>query len=189
MFLIIGLGNPGEEYQRTRHNIGYEVVDGLRRSLAAPEFVAKKKLHSHVTEGRIALEKMILTRPLTYMNASGEAVLALKNYYKVPIANILVIHDDIDLPFGNLKISRGRGAAGHKGIVSIIESLASNEFIRIRIGIHPADAVRKIKAGNIVLKKFSRAECKDVERIQSQVNELISILVSQGLTTALNRIH
>lgn len=135
MRLIIGLGNPGKEYERTRHNAGFLFVDALREKWAFPEFSAEKKFAGSVSAGMKDGEKVLLVKPGTFMNRSGESVSALMNFFKLGPADITVIHDDLDLPFGTWKESVGSGAAGHNGVTDIIEKLGTKSFRRIRIGI------------------------------------------------------
>lgn len=137
--LIIGLGNPGKEYERTRHNVGFLFIDILENSL-------KNK-------------KIILAKTQTFMNKSGAAVLALSKFHKVKPENILVVHDDIDILWSNFKFSFGRSSAGHKGVESVIKSLKTKNFWRLRIGIQPT-VKKHTKADKLILKKFTPAELK-----------------------------
>jgi PTH1 family peptidyl-tRNA hydrolase len=132
-YLIVGLGNPGREYENTRHNIGFRVVD----SIAAAHGMAFNKRQSKalVAEGVIADQKVLLAKPQTYMNLSGEAVRSLLRFYKIPLNRLLVISDDLDIPPGTLRIREKGGAGGQKGLKSIIEHLGTQEFARMRIGI------------------------------------------------------
>ncbi len=138
MVLIVGLGNPGEKYENTRHNIGFMVVNELARKLlplGKTAWQLNKKFNAQVLSIQ---PQAILAKPLTMMNASGFAVAELVNFYKVKPANLLVIHDDLDLPLGKIKITLGHSSAGHHGIDSIVEHLGTTEFVRFRVGIgHP----------------------------------------------------
>ena len=121
MKLIIGLGNPGKQFNKTRHNIGFEVLDQARTDFDLPKFKLDKKLKAEITKNK----NIILAKPQTYMNLSGEAVMAIKKYYKIKIEDIIVIHDDIDLPVGKIRISQGSSSGGNKGVQSIIKNLKS----------------------------------------------------------------
>ncbi len=156
--LIIGLGNPGTKYKNTRHNIGFEALEKIREHYELPSFSLSKKLDAEISEGRI-----ILAKPLTFMNLSGKAVRKiLKKYYLSP-PDLLVIQDDIDIPLGEIKVSKDRGSAGHKGINSIISEIGTKDFTRIRIGISPDDK-KAITVERFVIQKFSEEERVTVER-------------------------
>lgn len=133
VYLIVGLGNPGSRYAATRHNVGFQVVDQVSKTLGIT--LGKVKAKAIIGEGRHDDKKVILAKPQTFMNLSGQAVSALARFYKVPVENLLVIHDDLDLPLGTLRIRPGGGAGGQKGVLSIIEQLGTPEFARIRFGI------------------------------------------------------
>ena len=143
MILIAGLGNPDKEYERTRHNIGFRVIDEL----------AKQKPNN-----------VVLLKPQAFMNNSGTAVLAAVNFYKIKLADLWVVHDDIDLPLGEFKISKNRGSAGHKGVESIIKKLGTKDFNRVRVGICPLkgkpEAVEKF-----VLQNFTKSEEKTIKEV------------------------
>lgn len=141
MKLIVGLGNPGRRYKKTRHNVGFRIIDSLD--------LAQDK-------------EIILLKPQTYMNNSGKAVRSVKDKHKIKSENIIVIHDDIDLPFGEVRISKNVSSAGHKGVLSIINELGTQDFTRIRIGINPG---RKVDTEKYVLEKFSKEENKQLNNI------------------------
>lgn len=152
--LIVGLGNPGDEYENTRHNTGFLVIDKIAKKLEISDFKHEKKLLSET-----AKNKIIVAKPQTFMNKSGSAVLALAKFHKIKPENILVIHDDIDILWGNSKLSYGRSSAGHKGVESIIKALKTKNFWRLRIGIQPT-LKKHTSADKIILKKFTPAELK-----------------------------
>ena len=165
MILIVGLGNPGKKYQETRHNLGFRVIDEL---------------------GFLKDKKIILTKPKTFMNLSGKAVKSLMTKYKVPPLNLWVIHDDIDLPLGKIRISKGRGAAGHKGVESIIKELKTKNFVRFRIGIQP----KIYKPKNIekfVLQKFNKDEERIVKEVIKKSAEAIEFALTQGIEKAMSK--
>ncbi len=153
MFLIVGLGNPGREYENNRHNIGFIVADLVH---AQHNFGAKKlKLQSEVSEGIIAGQKVIIQKPLTFMNCSGSAVAKLVNFLKIPLENIIVIHDDLDLALGRVKVKTGGSNGGHNGLKDI-DAHIGNAYGRIRIGIgHPGN---KDMVADYVLSNFSKDE-------------------------------
>ena len=148
--LIIGLGNPGEEYELTRHNCGFMAAQYLIDKNDFPQFKSSPDLESLISKKG----KIIIALPQTFMNNSGRAVRKIKDYYKIDTENILIIHDDVDFSLGKIKLSYNRGSAGHRGIQSIINSLKTKSFSRCRVGISPIR--KKIKAEEIVLKKLSK---------------------------------
>lgn len=169
MKIIIGLGNPGEKYTNTPHNIGFDIVDKFAKENAFPEFKLSKKFNALISEKN----KVILVKPETFMNESGRSVRAITSFYKTK--DIIVIHDDIDLIIGTTKTSEGSGSAGHKGVESIIRELKTKEFTRIRIGIQP----EKGKPKNIekyVLKKLK----KELEPVIQEVIKKLDQLFSQA---------
>ncbi len=161
MFLIIGLGNPGIKYKKTRHNVGFMVLDELKKKNNFPRFKLQKKFQAQVSEGIINSKKVILAKPQTFMNSSGKAVKSLTTYYKVPTTKLIVIHDDIDILLGEIKISQDKGTAGHKGVQSIIQELSTQNFTRVRVGIatdKEAEIKNQESKKSFVLKKFSKQE-------------------------------
>lgn len=165
MHVIVGLGNPGEKYKNTRHNLGSKVIDEL---------------------GLLDLKGVALEKPKTFMNLSGKAVKPLIEKYKIKTDNLIVIHDDIDLPLGEIRIVQNRGSAGHKGVESIIETLGTKNFIRVRIGILPESGKPK-KPENFVLQKFNKAEEKIVKEVIKKTTEAIGILLKEGLEKAMTK--
>ncbi|GAI34898.1 unnamed protein product [marine sediment metagenome] len=137
MVLIVGLGNPGIKYKRTRHNIGFQVLDKFQRENDFPDFKFSKKFNALISEKNIGKEKIILAKPKTFMNNSGQSVKKITRYYSLPFINLIVVHDDIDLPLEKIRISKKRGSAGHKGVESIIKELGNKNFVRLRVGIQP----------------------------------------------------
>lgn len=158
MKVIVGLGNPGFQYQKTRHNIGFAVIDELSKRLNIA--VKKKKFHSIYGIETIGGQRCALVKPLTYMNASGEAVRPFLDYFDVPVDDIVVIYDDLDLPTGKIRLRQKGGAGGHNGVKSLIAHLGTKEFKRIRIGInHPSPEGDVI---DYVLRPFSKKESQTV---------------------------
>jgi len=157
MIIIVGLGNPGEKYKNTRHNVGFQVINEFARENDFPEFKLSKRYNSLISEK----ENIVLVKPQTFMNESGKAVKALlKNTMKTVL---VVIHDDIDLPLGKIRISKNRGAAGHKGVESIIKEIGTKDFTRFRIGISPKTEKPK-NVEKYVLQKFDKEE-KIIEQV------------------------
>ena len=167
MKLIVGLGNPGEKYQKTRHNVGFRFLDFLRERIEAPTFHMEKKLESELS----LKQPLILARPQTFMNHSGQAVAKLLAYYKVKHKDLIVIHDDAALVFGKIKMVEERGSAGHHGIESLFQHLGSRSFIRVRVGIRPDES--KAKSETFVLKNFSKEEAKHLPEIFEQIQKTI----------------
>lgn len=142
MVLIVGLGNPGRKYKKTRHNIGFKVIDALKREIFNKD--------------------VVLLKPQTFMNQSGKAVKILTSKYKIPATNMIVVHDDIDLPLGTIRVSKDVSSAGHKGVQSIIDELGTQDFTRVRIGIKPR---HKVDTEKFVLEKFTKQEEKQIKQI------------------------
>lgn len=153
MFLIVGLGNPGKKYEKTWHNAGFLAVESLAKNNNFPNFRIFKKCRAEISENFLGKEKVILAKPQTFMNNSGVSVkLLLKNWRMEP-NSLMVVHDDIDLPLGKIRISKSKGTAGHKGIESIMNNLGTKDFIRIRVGIQPSNGKPK-NLENFVLKRI-----------------------------------
>ncbi len=173
MILIVGLGNPGEKYNHTRHNIGFRVLDEFQKENDFPDFTLSKKFNALVSTKEFANKKIILAKPQTLMNSSGVAVKKITTDYKLPTTNLIVVHDDIDLPLGKIKISKNRGSAGHKGVESIIKELGAKNFIRIRLGIGQNEKLKmkneklqlKIQLDKFVLENFTQEEEKELRQI------------------------
>jgi len=165
ILLIVGLGNPGKKYERTRHNIGFRILDALHRRSAAPFGKWKPDPNdvSRIATTEGAAPAVVLLKPQTYMNDSGNAVSMFVSYCKLPLKRLWVVHDDLDLPFGELRVGFNRGAAGHQGVMSIISALSSEEFNRLRIGIG-SNKPLGIPSEDYVLQKFSKEEERTVER-------------------------
>ena len=193
-YLVVGLGNPGPEYAYTRHNIGFRILENwlLNLSLTDNSPVDKLKFsQKHQAKlGIIKLDnrKIIVAEPQTFMNNSGFTVASLQKYYHIPPKNILVIQDELDLPLGQIKISRSAGPAGHKGVKSIIQQLGSNDFSRLRLGIAPKEK-QKIKQKDFVLSKFSPAEEKIIDQILPLSNEIITYFIKHGFSATANKFN
>lgn len=183
MFLIIGLGNPGEQFKTTRHNIGREIIDAFRKHAGLPDFRFEKKWNADVSEGKIGKEKVALLLPDTMMNKSGDASAAARRFFKIVPRGIIVIHDDADITFGSGKLSFAKHSAGHKGVESVIRALKTNEFWRFRIGIAGR---RDVPAEKIVLKKFTPEEMKIVKKIIKRTTAALETAITKGPQHAMN---
>ncbi|MDP2927166.1 MAG: aminoacyl-tRNA hydrolase [bacterium] len=190
MFLIIGLGNPGKEYQNTWHSLGRLSVNHWRTSMGFPDFYKKARFNSLVSEGVFDDKEIILALPETFMNNSGKAVKLLIGNWKLKIENCVVVHDDADLPQGKLRISKDRGTAGHKGIDSIVKALKSKSFVRIRIGIRPTNYVPGSKSlDRFVLKKFTKNEERIVAGVIKKTSEAIGMILKDELPQAMSQFN
>ncbi|MDP3998053.1 MAG: aminoacyl-tRNA hydrolase [bacterium] len=196
MKLIIGLGNPGSKYENTRHNIGFMAVEKLLRDLAPVE-KSRWELDGKTKAELAKLGEILLAKPQTFMNAAGFAVAKLVNFYKVESGDIWVIHDDLDLPLGKIKIRQDGGAAGHHGLESIIEKLGATNFVRFRLGVgrpkgHDAWEKLNVKRREVekyVLSEFSEAEEKEVGRLIKKASEAVQVALKKGLEAAMNRFN
>ncbi len=184
--LIIGLGNPGSEYEQTRHNAGFWFVDELARQYHS-EFRSESKFSGLVSKPNVAGQDIWLLKPNTFMNLSGQAAQAMMNFYKIPVQEILVVHDELDLEPGIVKLKQGGGHGGHNGLRDLIQKLGSKEFRRLRVGIgHPGN---KHQVTDYVLK---RATKEDLQKIEAGLNEALSLvpLLLQGeFEQAMNELH
>lgn len=182
MFLVVGLGNPGEKYANTRHNIGFMAADEISRRYNFSAF--KNKFDALVAEGQIGGEKVLLLKPQTYMNLSGNAVVKAALFYKILPENILAVHDDIDLAVGQMKAKRGGGAGGHNGLKSM-DSHITPEYNRIRVGVgHPAG--RGAEVADYVLGNFAKAEQPVIAECLSLVPEAVEVLLKNGVAACSN---
>lgn len=184
MKIIVGLGNPGEKYMQTRHNIGFQCVSYLAKRHTLD--FSKQRSSARIAEGHVHGERVALVKPQTYMNRSGLAVAALCNWYKIDCSSeLLIVYDDMDISFGKIRI-RQRGSPGtHNGMRSLVEQLGSQEFARIRVGIgSPAEGW---DASAHVLGRFRTEEEQDLPAVYEAVADAIEIIVKEGITTAMNR--
>jgi PTH1 family peptidyl-tRNA hydrolase len=183
--LIVGLGNPGELYRVTRHNIGYVVIDYLAQCYQIT--LRTRHLSALLGHGAIGGNDIVLAKPETFMNLSGDAVRAIACFYQLSAEDIIIIHDDIDLEFGRIKIKATGGSGGHRGVASICAALLKDAFIRIRIGIGrpPPDQ----GATEFVLQPFTDAEQHQLAAIIKSTAQCLDLVLSQGLTAAMNTFH
>jgi len=191
MKLIAGLGNPGFLYAHNRHNVGFMCVSHLARTQGIR--FDRKQGHARTGIGNIAGSRVVLARPQTYMNASGESVSALLRKLNIAPSNLIVIHDDLDLPPGKIRLRLGGSSGGHKGIDSIIARIGTRDFYRVRVGIGRPDidegtpAAKEEAVVAYVLTDFSSEEKKIIEAVMPQVSEAIVSLLTEGLTAAMNK--
>lgn len=185
MFLVVGLGNPGAEYAATRHNVGFMAADELHRRYNFSPF--RSKFNGLIAEGQIEGEKVYLLKPQTYMNLSGNSVVQAANFYKILPENIVVIHDDMDLPTDKIKAKIGGGSGGHNGIKSIDSQITPN-YNRIRIGVgHPANK-NEDNIVNHVLSGFSKADKEKIENDIDIVADLIGVMIKKGVAEFSNQL-
>ncbi|BCO34663.1 aminoacyl-tRNA hydrolase [Mycobacterium heckeshornense] len=184
--LVVGLGNPGPNYARTRHNLGYLVADRLAARLGST-FKTHKRSGADIVTGRLAGCSVVLAKPRSYMNDSGRQVAPLAKFYSVPPADIVVIHDDLDLDFGRIRLKLGGGEGGHNGLRSVAAALGTKDFQRVRIGIGRPPG-RKDPAA-FVLENFTPAERAEVPTICEQAADATELLIELGLEPAQNVVH
>ncbi len=184
MYLIVGLGNPGKEYDKTRHNVGFVCIDYIATQYSIS--VKKIKFRALLGEGTIGGEKVILAKPSTYMNLSGESVREMAEYYKVPPENIIVLHDDVSLPVGRMRIREKGSAGGHNGLKSIIYQLSSDNFIRIKIGVGAADEGKMVEH---VLGRFSKADGEAVTKCVKLSADAVETVITNGTSQAMNKFN
>ena len=183
--LVVGLGNPGDEFVRTRHNVGAEVVEILARRHGAT--LKKGKERARVDQVRVGSSLVALAIPLTYMNDSGLAVSALARRYGVEPEQIVVVQDELDLPVGTLKVKSGGGLAGHNGLRSIKSHLHSDAFVRVRIGV--GKPVSKAQGVDHVLKKFSKRERTEIDVVLEEAADAVETIVRDGVDAAMNGVN
>lgn len=184
MKLIVGLGNPGREYRDTRHNVGFLVADEIARRHQLTFGMAPSQLPDTLVVKKFGPEPMLLAKPLTFMNRSGEAVAALARYYDVPVGDLLIVVDDVDLPFGRLR-ARARGSAGtHNGLRSVVDRLGSTDFPRLRLGVGRGDARRDL--ADHVLSKFEADERTALESFIARAADAAEMFAAEGISKVMN---
>jgi PTH1 family peptidyl-tRNA hydrolase len=188
MKLICGLGNPGREYERHRHNIGFMVVEALLPRAKAE--LNQEKFQARVGQGTLGSERILFVEPQTYMNLSGRSLAEAARFYKVAVEDILVIHDELDLPFGRLQLKAGGGTGGHNGLKSSVQSLGADGFIRLRFGIgKPEGPNAKERVAGYVLSNFDDGERRQLEEHIGRAVDMAETWVREGLATAMNRFN
>jgi PTH1 family peptidyl-tRNA hydrolase len=183
--LVVGLGNPGPKYAGTRHNAGFLVVNLLAERVGG-RFKAHKG-RADVVEGRLADRPVVLAKPKAYMNESGGPIVSISRFYKVPIDSIIVVHDELDLPYGSLRLKRGGGDGGHNGLRSTTSALGSREYLRVRFGIGRPPG--RQDPADYVLREFTSAERKDLGFHVDRAADAVELLLAQGLEAAQNKFN
>jgi PTH1 family peptidyl-tRNA hydrolase len=184
--LVVGLGNPGPQYAKTRHNVGFMVADLLAGRMGAA-FKVHKKSGAEIVTGRLGHKPVVLAKPRTYMNESGRQVGPLAKFYSVSPADVIVIHDDLDIDFGQVRLKLGGGEGGHNGLRSVVNALGTKDFQRVRIGIGRPPG-RKDPAA-FVLENFSAAERPEVPTLCEMAADACELLIESGLEPAQNQVH
>ena len=184
-FLIAGLGNPGDKYKNNRHNIGFQIINTYLTYFSQNKFV--DKFDSEYTSINFRENKLHLLKPKTFMNESGKAINKCISFFKIPLENLIVIYDEMDLSTGNVRIKFGGGSAGHNGVKSIINCLGSEKFTRIRIGI--GKPINKEKINSYVLSNFSNNELNLFNEIKTNIKYIIEDIVLEGLPFAMNKFN
>ena len=184
--LVVGLGNPGPAYAKTRHNLGFMVADVLAGRIGSA-FKVHKKSGAEVVTGQLAGTPVVLAKPRCYMNLSGRQVGPLAKFYSVPVQRVVVIHDELDIDFGRIRLKSGGGEGGHNGLRSVASALGSKDFARVRIGVGRPPGRQDPAA--YVLENFTPAERADVPTICEQAADATELLIAQGLEPAQNTVH
>lgn len=187
-WLIVGLGNPGSEYEKTRHNIGQMAVDELARTVGG-NFRKHGRARAQVLEGRLGMggPKVVLAKPLTYMNVSGGPVSALAQFYGIDPDHIIAVHDELDIPFNTIKLKIGGGEGGHNGLRDMTKALGTKDYYRVRAGIGRPPG--RMQVSDFVLKPFSSSEAKELPFLFSAAADAVEMLIKQGLLDAQQKFH
>ena len=184
-FLVVGLGNPGREYRETRHNVGFMVIDQLCKALGVS--LSRMQSRALVGAGNLEGQKLIVAKPQTFMNLSGQSVGGLVRFYKVPLEHLIVAHDDLDIPLGTLRIRPGGGSAGQKGMASIIQQLGTQDFARLRIGIGRPPG--RMDPSTYVLEKFVGGEFNTLDLVLDRAVAAVGTFMSDGLDMAMTQFN
>jgi PTH1 family peptidyl-tRNA hydrolase len=187
-WLVVGLGNPGPEYAKHRHNVGYLVVDVLAQRVGA-RFRRHSRASAQVAEGRLGFggPRLVLVKPLTYMNLSGGPVAGLAQFYRVPIERIVAVHDELDIPFGTIRLKRGGGEGGHNGLRSLSKSVGDSNYLRVRFGIGRPPG--RQDPADFVLSDFSAVERKELDFLVDRAADALEGVLVRGLEWAQNAYH
>ncbi|MDW5326439.1 aminoacyl-tRNA hydrolase [Plantactinospora sp. KLBMP9567] len=187
-WLLVGLGNPGKEYARHRHNVGFMVADLLAERIGA-KFGRHRRAVAEVAEGRLGFggPKLVLAKPTTYMNLSGGPVAALAQFYKVPVDQVVAVHDELDIPYGQIRLKQGGGEGGHNGLRSMSKSLGTKDYLRVRFGIGRPPG--RQDPADFVLSDFSSVERKELEFLVDRAADAAETVVTRGLEWAQNAYH
>jgi len=194
-YLIVGLGNPGSEYEKTRHNVGRMMIEALAKKNDFPDFATEKRLKALTTTGKIGKQKVQLLEPEPFMNNSGVSISPLIKTKKAA-AELVVIHDDLDIPLGKFKISFNKSSGGHKGVESVIKAVKTSEFIRVRVGVTPALASGKLKKPQgeaellkFIVGEFKKPEAEIIKKLSKKVVEALESIVLDGREIAMGKFN
>jgi len=185
VWLVVGLGNPGPTYAGNRHNVGAMVLDVLGARVGGA--FRAHKARAAAVEGRLGGRRVVLAKPSSYMNESGGPVAGLAQFYKADVENVVAVHDELDIPYGELRLKRGGGEGGHNGLRSITRSLGSKEYVRVRVGIGRPPG--RMDAADYVLRDFGGAERKDLGVLLEQAADAVELIVAKGLLEAQQQVH
>jgi peptidyl-tRNA hydrolase, PTH1 family len=188
MLLIAGLGNPGPRYQATRHNVGFRVIDELARQCGVAASGFRERFHGEIASARLGDQDLLLLRPQTFMNDSGRSVQAACTFYKLKPADLIVAHDELDLPFADLRLKKGGGDGGNRGIRSVSAAIGP-DYVRIRLGIGRPPPDFRGDPADFVLQAFAPTEQVAVEQMVARAAEAVSLVSTLGLEKAMNRIN
>ena len=188
MLLIAGLGNPGPRYAATRHNVGFRLIDELARQCGVPASAFKERFHGEIASARLGDQELVLLRPQTFMNESGRSVQAACTFYKLKPSDLIVAHDDLDVPFSEVRLKQGGGDGGQRGIRSVSAALGP-DYLRIRLGLGRPPPDFRGDVADFVLQAFPSAELATVEQMVTRATEAVSLVTSLGLEKAMNRIN
>src|SRR3712207_228719 len=183
MYIIMGLGNPGKKYENTRHNVGFDVIDELANRMGIS--IDKIKHKALIGEGRIGSEKVILVKPQTYMNLSGETAISISQFYKMDLENFIVVYDDIDLDIGKLRIRKKGSAGSHNGMKSIIKCLGSQDFPRVRVGVSKPEPGRDL--ADFVLSRVPKERQSDMDSAIDRAASTVEEIIKSDLDMAMNK--
>jgi PTH1 family peptidyl-tRNA hydrolase len=184
----VGLGNPGPGYAGNRHNVGAMVLDEVAARAGVRLSAGKgPRARALAGDGRLAGRRVVLARPLTYMNESGSPVRGLLDYHKLPVEDLVVIHDELDIPFAAVRLKRGGGEGGHNGLRSVTRAVGSKDYLRVRVGIGRPPG--RQDPADFVLKDFSSTERKELELLVAEAADALELLLAKGLETAQNEVH
>ncbi len=187
MLLVVGLGNPGKKYAGNRHNVGFVVIDELARSRAMPDF--REKFSGELTRGSVAGEDVVALKPMTFMNLSGDSVQPASAFHKVGVRDVIVVHDELDLPFGEVRVKVGGGHAGHNGLRSLIDRMGSPDFTRVRVGIGRPPAGFRGDVADYVLSDFDSVERAALPDVVQRALEAVARIVEHGPQAAMNQLN
>ncbi|AVD36792.1 aminoacyl-tRNA hydrolase [Clostridioides difficile] len=183
MYVVVGLGNPGKKYEKTRHNVGFDVIDILAKEYNIS--VTKIKHKALIGEGRVGTEKVLLVKPQTYMNLSGETLIDIYKYYKVDLSNIVVVYDDIDLEVGKIRIRKKGSGGTHNGMKSITKCLGSNDFPRVRVGVSKPEVGQDL--ADFVLSRFRKEESDNINEALEKAAYAIDSIIRENIDMSMNK--